>query len=64
MKKVLVANVSSKVSEVGNSSAKRNIEFELTELNQHLADGWIIEKYDIVTNQIAYNFSIIYQLAK
>ncbi|SHK95937.1 hypothetical protein [Flavobacterium xanthum] len=64
MKKVLVANVSSKVSEGGSSSGKRNVEFELTELNQHLADGWVIEKYDIVTNHIAYNFSIIYQLAK
>ncbi len=62
MKKVLVANVSSKVSD-GNSD-KRTVEFELTELNQHLSDGWVIEKYDIVTNQIAYNFSIIYQLAK
>ena len=63
MRKVLVANVSSKVSEVG-SNGSRNVEFELKELNQHLADGWIIEKYDIVTNQIAYNFSIVYQLVK
>lgn len=60
MRKVLVANVSSGV----NNSGKRNIEFELSELNQHLADGWIIEKYDIVTNHVAYNFSIIYQLVK
>jgi hypothetical protein len=60
MRKVLVANVSSGVNNNGN----RSIEFELSELNQHLADGWIIEKYDIVTNNIAYNFSIIYQLVK
>nr|WP_315159393.1 hypothetical protein [uncultured Flavobacterium sp.] len=64
MKKVLVANVSSKVSEGGSSISKRNFEFELVELNKHLEDGWIIEKYDIVTNHIAYNFSIIYQLVK
>ncbi|MFB9107754.1 hypothetical protein [Flavobacterium gyeonganense] len=64
MRKVLVANVSSKVSNDTSNSGKRNIEFELTELNQHLADGWVIEKYDIVTNQIAYNFSIVYQLVK
>jgi hypothetical protein len=60
MKKVLIANVISNVNNDGNKS----IEFELTELNQYLAEGWIIEKYDIVTNQIAYNFSIVYQLVK
>ena len=60
MRKVLVANVTSNVA----NGDKRNIEFELTELNQHLADGWKIEKYDIVTNHIAHNFSIIYQLVK
>jgi hypothetical protein len=60
MRKVLVANVTSSV----NDSEKRNFEFELTELNKHLSEGWYIEKYDIVTNHIAYNFSIIYQLAK
>lgn len=64
MKKVLVANVSSKVTNDSGNDSARNREFELTELNQHLADGWIIEKYDIVTNQIAINFSIIYQLVK
>jgi hypothetical protein len=60
MKKVLIANVVSNVNNDGNKS----IEFELTELNQYLADGWAIEKYDIITNQIAYNFSIVYQLVK
>jgi hypothetical protein len=60
MKKVLIANVISNVNNDGNKS----IEFELTELNQYLADGWVIEKYDIVTNQTAYNFSIVYQLGK
>lgn len=63
MRKVLVANISSKVSEIG-SNVKRNDEFELTELNKHLTDGWKIEKYDIVTNQSTHFFSIIYQLAK
>ena len=63
MRKVLVANISSKVSDSG-SDKHRNVEFELTELNQHLADGWSIEKYDIVSNNVAYNFSIIYQLVK
>ncbi|WP_369769369.1 hypothetical protein [Flavobacterium sp. WC2416] len=60
MTKVLVANVSSIV----NDNEKRNFEFELTELNKHLSEGWYIEKYDIVTNPISLAFSIIYQLTK
>ena len=63
MKKVLVANVSSKLIE-SNSDKHRSVEFELIELNKHLDDGWIIEKYDIVSHSITYNFSIIYQLSK
>ena len=63
MKKVLVVNVSSTTSG-GNKDGKPTAEFELTELNKHLAEGWAIENYDIVSNQIAYNFSIIYQLVK
>jgi hypothetical protein len=62
MKKVLVVNVTSSalVSEVakGNYSS----EFELTELNRHLSEGWSILKYDIVPNQTGNTFSIIYQL--
>ena len=60
MRKVLVANVSSNVA----NGDKRNIEFELTELNQHLTDGWEIHKSEIVTNQSNSTFSIIYQLVK
>ncbi len=60
MKKVLVANVTSNV----NNNDKKSIEFELEELNKHLSEGWKIEKYDIVNNNIATNFSIIYQLHK
>ena len=64
MKKVLVANVNSELrDELKNG--KHSLEFELTELNQHLADGWEIIKYDIVQpSQSLYSFSIIYQLAK
>ena len=61
MQKVLVVNVSSKI---GSSSDVQNIEFELTELNQHLSEGWYISKYDIVTNPNTTNFSIVYQLSK
>lgn len=60
MRKVLVANI---VSTVKNDGVK-SLEFELTELNKHLSDGWKIEKYDIVTSVVAYSFSVIYQLAK
>ena len=60
MRKVLVANVISSVHNDGTKST----EFELKELNQHLSDGWKIEKYDIVTSAVAYSFSIIYQLVK
>ena len=63
MKKVLVVNVSSKVIDSG-SDKHRSVEFELIELNKHLDDGWIIEKYDIVSHSVTYNFSIIYQLSK
>ena len=63
MKKVLVVNVSSKVIE-SNSDKHRSVEFELIELNKHLSDGWVIEKYDIVSHSVTYNFSVIYQLAK
>ena len=63
MTKVLVANVTSGLTteiRKGNSA----LEFELTELNQHLADGWIIKMYDIVPNQVSYTFSIVYILEK
>ena len=64
MKKVLVVNVtsSSLVAKVNNGNYVT--EFELTELNQHLADGWEIYKSEIVTNQSNSTFSIIYQLVK
>ncbi|TRX29913.1 hypothetical protein FNW52_20435 [Flavobacterium sp. ZT3R18] len=62
MQKVLVVNISSKIG--SGSSNIKNIEFELTELNQHLSDGWYISKYDIVTTQNTTNFSIVYQLSK
>jgi hypothetical protein len=64
MEKILVANVSSKVSNDTSNTGKRSIEFELTELNKHLSEGWEIKSSEIVTNQIAYNFSIIYRLVK
>lgn len=64
MRKVLVANVNSELrDELKNG--KHSLEFELTELNQHLADGWEIIKYDIVQpSPSLYSFSIIYILAK
>ena len=65
MKKVLVANITSsaKVDEI--RSKNYSSEFELTELNKHLAEGWTIIKYDIVPNNYSSNtFSIIYQLEK
>ena len=62
MKKVLVVNVTSSalVSEV--TKGHYSSEFELTELNRHLSEGWSILKYDIVSNQTGNTFSIIYQL--
>ena len=63
MEKVLVANVSSGlIDEIrkGNHS----LEFELTELNKHLSEGWSIKSYDIVSNQTTSAFSIIYRLTK
>ena len=64
MRKVLVANVNSELrDELKNG--KHSLEYELTELNQHLADGWEIIKYDIVQpSPSLYSFSIIYILAK
>jgi hypothetical protein len=64
MKKVLVVNITSTASSAKLSSGKYTSEFELVELNQHLADGWEIHKSEIVSNQITSTFSIIYQLVK
>ncbi len=64
MRKVLVANVNSELKSALNKG-EHSLEFELTELNQHLADGWEIIKYDIVQpSPSLYSFSIIYILAK
>ena len=64
MRKVLVANVNSELKSALNKG-EHSLEFELTELNQHLADGWEIIKYDIVQSSPSlYSFSIIYILAK
>lgn len=64
MKKVLVVNITSSALTSKVNSANYATEFELTELNQHLADGWEIYKSDIVTNQSNSTFSVIYQLVK
>jgi hypothetical protein len=64
MRKVVVANIN---SELGAELKKGNhhIEFELTEINKHLSDGWSIIKYDIVnTAESLYSFSIVYVLEK
>lgn len=64
MTKVLVANVNSELKSA-LQKGEHSLEFELTELNQHLKDGWEIIKYDIVQpSQSLFSFSIIYQLAK
>ena len=47
MTKVLVANVNSELRSALQQGL-HSLEFELTELNQHLADGWVIKNYDIV----------------
>jgi hypothetical protein len=64
MKKVLVVNITSSAQSSKVSAGKYTSEFELTELNQHLTDGWEIHKSEIVTNQSNSTFSIIYQLVK
>ena len=64
MTKVLVANVNSELRSA-LQKGEHHLEFELTELNQHLADGWEIRKYDIVnTAEALYSFSIVYILDK
>ena len=64
MTKVLVANVNSELREE-LKNGKHSLEFELTELNQHLADGWEIKNYDIVnTAETLYSFSVVYILHK
>lgn len=64
MTKVLVANVNSELR-TALQKGLHSLEFELTELNQHLADGWEIRKYDIVnTSETLYSFSIVYILDK
>ena len=64
MKKVFVVNItSSNLNDNGYQDGKLS-EFDLTELNKLLVEGWKIEKYDIVTNQTSVNFSIVYQLEK
>ena len=64
MKKVLVVNVNSELREE-LKNGKHSLEFEPTELNKHLSEGWQIIKYDIVQpSQSLFSFSIIYQLGK
>lgn len=64
MTKVLVANVNSELR-AQLQKGEHFLEFELTELNQHLADGWAIKNYDIVnTAEALYSFSIVYILHK
>ena len=62
MKKVLVVNITSSALPTEVRKGNYSSEFELTELNQHLSDGWSILKYDIVPNQTSNTFSIVYQL--
>ena len=64
MKKVLVVNISTRVTDGTMSDRTTNIEFEPTKLNKFLSEGWVVEKYDIVPSNVATNFSIIYQLQK
>ena len=64
MKKVLVVNITSSALVAKVNNGNYITEFELTELNQHLTDGWEIHKSEIVTNQSNSTFSIIYQLVK
>jgi len=64
MQKVLVVNVNSELKEALRN-AIHTLEFEPSELNKHLSEGWQIIKYDIVQpSQTLYSFSIIYQLGK
>ena len=64
MRKVLVANVNSELK-IALQKGEHSLEFELTELNQHLADGWEIKNYDIVnTADSLFSFSIVYILEK
>ena len=64
MKKVLVVNVNSELREE-LKNGKHSLEFEPTELNKHLSEGWKIISYDIVQpSQSLFSFSIIYQLGK
>ena len=62
MTKVLVANVNSEL----RSALQQGLHsLEFTELNQHLADGWVIKNYDIVnTADSLFSFSIVYILEK
>ncbi len=65
MTKVLVVNISSTAKIDDIKDKNYSSEFELTELNKHLAEGWAIFKYDIVPNNYTTStFSVIYQLVK
>lgn len=64
MRKVIVANINSELREE-LKKGNHHLEFELTEINNHLSDGWDIVKYDIInTAESLYSFSIVYVLEK
>ena len=62
MIKIFVANITCN-SLTAETNLKQYVnEFELTELNKLLSEGWIIDKYDIVVNPNSHTFSVIYRL--
>lgn len=64
MKKVLIVNINSELKEELRNG-NHTLEFEPTELNKHLADGWEIYKMDIVQpSDSLFSFSVVYVLQK
>lgn len=64
MKKVLIVNVKSRVTDGTMTDKTTFLEFEPTELNKYLSDGWVITSQEIVTNQTTNTFSIVFHLTK
>lgn len=60
MEKVFIVNVAATVP----SDGKRRVEFEPTELNSLLSDGWSIVEYKIVEKEGNSAYSIVYTLRK
>ncbi|MBD0833289.1 hypothetical protein [Aestuariibaculum sediminum] len=64
MRKIIVANINSALSEELNKG-KHHLEFELEKTSELLSNGWhIIDYYIVNTSDSLFSFSIVYILEK